>query len=109
MTTLLLLYEMLQQQKDQQNEERVAALLEVVQRSMHGVNERESTRRKPQWLIKVRAIVEFIVAPDRLSWVDDGISMSRNQYAIRALTEIGNRNKKSVDLLTDCYLLIMTL
>lgn len=94
--TLLMIFETLEQQKDRRDQDRVAALLEIVQSNMHAINDREVIRKKPQWLLKVRSIVEIIVAPEQLAWMDDENTMSRNQYAIRALSDIGNRSKRCV-------------
>ena len=43
------------------------------------------------WRIRVRTIVQAIIEPDEISWMDDDESMSDTQYIARAFSEVENR------------------
>ena len=94
MKTLQFVSETLLQRQDKVEEGRLAVLSEVVQSSVRAANDPKSTRSKSQWLARVRTSVEAIIAPDDLTWMDDDNSLSRNQYATRALADISRRFKR---------------
>lgn len=51
---------------------------------------------KAQWMSHVRVLVEKIIAPDSVDWMEDDTSMSRNSYITRALSDIRSRFERSV-------------
>ena len=51
---------------------------------------------KVQWMSRVRVLVERIIAPDSVDWMEDDTSMSRNSYMTRALSDIRHRFERFV-------------
>lgn len=48
------------------------------------------------WMSHVRGMVEKIIAPDSVDWMEDDTSMSMERYITRALSDIHNRFERFV-------------
>lgn len=46
---------------------------------------------EPSWRIRVKSIVQSMIEPDEVSWMDGDESISDTQYATRACSEVENR------------------
>jgi len=74
----------------------IGRVLEAIQRATPEAQEVKPAHGKVQWMSRVRLLVERIIAPDSVDWMEDDTSMSRNSYVTRALSDIRSRFEKFV-------------
>lgn len=73
--------------------ERIGKVLETIRHTPPDV---KPAHGRIQWMSRVRASVERIIAPDSVDWMEDDTSMSRNSYMTRALSDIRSRFERFV-------------
>lgn len=66
-------------------------VLEVIRRTASEAPDVKPAHGKVRWMLHVRTLVEKIIAPDSVDWMEDDTSMSRSSYITRALSEIRSR------------------
>ena len=76
--------------------ERIGRVLEAIRPTAPEAPDVKPANGKVQWMSRVRALVERIIAPDSVDWMEDDTSMSRNSYMTRALSDIRNRFERFV-------------
>ena len=76
--------------------ERIGRVLEAIRGAPTGEPDTKPAHGRVQWMSRVRVLVERIIAPDSVDWMDDDTSMSRNSYMTRALSDIRRRFERSV-------------
>lgn len=59
--------------------------------SMYAEIEVQLENPQVSWRIQVKLVVQAIVEPDEILWMDDDESLSDMQYINRALSEVENR------------------
>ena len=74
--------------------EKIGRVLEAIRHTVPDAPD-VNPHGKSQWMSRVRVLVERIIAPDSVVWMDD-TSMSRNSYMTRALSDIRNRFERFV-------------
>lgn len=72
---------------------RIERVLEAIR---HASPDVKPAHGKVQWMSRVRTLVERIIAPDPVDWMEDDTSMSRNSYVTRALSDIRSRFERFV-------------
>lgn len=75
---------------------RIVGIVEVIRRIALETPDIKPGHGKVQWMLHVRVLVEKIIAPDSVDWMEDDISMSRSSYITRALSDVRNRFERSV-------------
>jgi len=75
---------------------RVERVLEAIRHTTSETPGVKPSHGKVQWMSRVRVLVERIIAPDSVDWMEDDTSMSRNSYISRALSDIRNRFERFV-------------
>lgn len=71
--------------------ERIGRVLEAIRPGAPDAPDVKPAHGRVQWMSRVRAFVERIIAPDSIDWMEDDTSMSRNSYMTRALSDIRRR------------------
>jgi hypothetical protein len=74
----------------------IGKVLEAIRHTTSEGPDVKPAHGKVQWMSRVRVLVEKIIAPDSVDWMDDDTSMSRNSYMTRALSDIQNRFERFV-------------
>ena len=75
---------------------RVEKVLEAIQNTTPETPDVKPALGKVHWMSRVRALVEGIIAPESVNWMEDDTSMSRNSYMTRALSDIRSRFERFV-------------
>jgi hypothetical protein len=75
---------------------RIGRVVEVIRRTAPEALDVKPGHGKAIWMSHVRALVEKIIMPDSVDWMDDDTSMSKNSYITRALSDIRNRFERFV-------------
>lgn len=75
---------------------RIGRILEVIRDTSLEAPDIKPTHGKVQWMSHVKALVEKIIAPDFVNWMEDDTSMSRSSYITRALSDIRSRFERFV-------------
>lgn len=75
---------------------RIGRVVEVIRRIVPEAPDVKPAHGKAQWMSQVRSLVEKIVAPDSVDWMEDDTSMSRNSYTTRALSDVRSRFERFV-------------
>lgn len=70
---------------------RIGRILEAIRSTAAEAPEVDPAHGKAQWMSRVRILVERIIAPDSVDWMEDDTSMSKNSYTTRALHDIHER------------------
>ena len=73
--------------------ERIGRVLEAIR---HTTPDVKPAHGKVQWMSRVRVLVERVIAPDSVGWMEDDSSMSKSSYMTRALSDIRNRFERLV-------------
>jgi hypothetical protein len=76
--------------------ERIESVLEAIRQAAPDAPDIKPAHGKVQWMSRVRSVVEGIIAPDSVDWMEDDTSMSRNSYITRALSDIDSRFERFV-------------
>ena len=76
--------------------ERIGRVLEAIRGTARDAPDTKPVHGRVQWMSRVRALVEKIIAPDSVDWMEDDTSMSRNSYMTRALSDIRKRFERFV-------------
>ena len=71
-------------------------VLEAIRRTTPEAPDVKPAHGKVQWMSRVRILVERIIAPDSVDWMEDDTSMSRGSYMTRALSDISRRFERFV-------------
>jgi hypothetical protein len=74
----------------------IGRVVEVIRRTAPEAPDVKPAHGKVQWMSHVRALVEKIIAPDSVDWMEDDTSMSKNSYITRALSDIRSRFERFV-------------
>jgi len=83
------------------NTERIGRVLEAIRDTAIDGPDVKPAHGRVQWMSRVRVLVERIIAPDSVGWMEDDTSMSRNSYISRALSDIRTRFERFV--LSACH------
>lgn len=75
---------------------RIGRVLEAIRHTTSEAPDIKPSHGKAQWMSRVRVLVERIIAPDSVDWMEDGTSMSRNSYMTRAISDINRRFERFV-------------
>lgn len=75
---------------------RIEKVLEAIRHTTPEIPDVKPAHGKVQWMSRVRVLVEKIIAPDSVDWMEDDASTSRNSYTTRALSDIQNRFERFV-------------
>ena len=75
---------------------RIGRVLEAIWDTASEAPDVKPAHGKVEWMSRVRALVEKIIAPDSTDWMEDDTSMSRNSYMTRALSDIRRRFERFV-------------
>jgi len=75
---------------------RIGRVLEAIRHTDSESPDVKPANGRVQWMSRVRALVERIIAPDSVDWMEDDTSMSRNSYMTRALSDIRSRYERFV-------------
>ena len=75
---------------------RIGRIMEVIRRIAPEAQDVKTGHGKALWMSQVRALVEKIIVPDSINWMEDDTSMSKNSYITRALSDIRNRFERFV-------------
>jgi hypothetical protein len=68
--------------------------LDVIQVSSHGQLVNNNSSDALLWRRRIKSIVEGIISPDPITWMDDDDNISDNQYTKRVFDEIRSRFTK---------------
>ena len=80
--------------------ERIAKVMEAIRGTTPETPDVTPTRGEVRWKSRMRELVEKIIAPDSVDWMeDDDAITSRNSYIPRALSDIRNRFERFVSRL----------
>lgn len=75
---------------------RIGRVVEVIRRATPEAPDVKPVHGKVQWMSHVRALVEKIISPESVDWMEDDTSMSRSSYITRALSDIRSRFERFV-------------
>jgi len=78
------------------NTERIGRVLEAIRNTAVDAPDVKPAHGRVQWMSRVRVLVERIIAPDSVDWMEDDTSISRNSYISRALSDIRRRFERFV-------------
>lgn len=75
---------------------RIGKVLEAIQHTTSETPDVKPALGKVQWMSRVKVLVERIIAPDSVDWMEDDTSIPKNSYMTRALSDIQNRFERLV-------------
>jgi len=75
---------------------RIGRVLEAIRHTALEAPDVKPAHGRVQWMSRVRGLVERIIAPDSVDWMEDDTSMSRNSFMTRALSDIRSRYERFV-------------